>query len=36
MDAIACFDRLDNTRMSVPYANFYKIDENYVEEEVAE
>ena len=36
MEAIACFDRLDDTRMSVPYVNFYKIDENYVEEEERE
>lgn len=36
MDAIACFDNMDDTRMSVPYANIYKINEEYVEEEERE
>lgn len=36
MDFIACFDNMDDTRMSVPYANIYKINEEYIEEEAEE
>ena len=33
MDAIAYFDNMDDTKTSVPYANFYKIDEKYIKKE---
>lgn len=33
MDYIACFDNMDDTRTSIPYANIYKIHERYVDEE---